>query len=441
MVQILLMVVMIILQLLPERRYGAFARKLFTLILGVLIFFVFILLAAFVNPYWAFGSGAVILIGIFIQRKPIRTYLKCSAEAVKIRFYNWNRKRRMTHILAEVLTRGYSYSLHRIDPKEYYSNKRVPPDCFCYCVSDLVDGKTANETALTDDDGLTGFEAARIGKQPTRWVIYGPKMRLSRPGRYLVAFRVRCPYEGDEPQEQRLKFDVSYFPRLEKAGSEVKESEGAPKRYEGLMPYHECTVASGRYTTVCLEFEYRDEDKVEFRVEPIPMRDKWIKCDMQPEGPLAVKQSSPCVGRVVVDVVSVLRVGALRASRGPDSVPISPAPSEAHGAVASHGAAMAIFTGNWTLTYGPPGDRHDEAVSIDSSGNFTRLNRPRPEFKFRTLHYSPPERLLVLERVRLEDGRHYHNEVLEIVSEDLIQGHKEGKNDHLLRYVPDRSRR
>jgi len=199
-------------------------------------------------------------------------------------------------ILTELLTTGFSRTLERVDPKGC-ARRRVRYDSFYYSVGDLLQDMEApradrqmRHMELSEDGGFKrGAGPAAFGPcqkiaggEPyadRAWAIYGPRVELRRPGRYLVVFRLRATRGPDRSvRSQRLVCDVKY--------------NAATEFPRGTQTEREVTISSGSYVPVCLEFVSDGETDLEFRVHA-----------------LRQKQPAEEVADIVIDTISVLRLG------------------------------------------------------------------------------------------------------------------------------------
>jgi len=225
---------------------------------------------------WVLGGALLVMAagagGFVWQRILVNRYnRRCRANAAALR--------------AEILERGWSPTLMKIRASRY-AGRKVPLLSFQYLPWELKDRPRGASPRVFQaaerptyhrrnmrriEDGLASRGIALVGygahvyeghADPHGWAIYGPYFSLSAPGKYLVAFRLRCQYGIDDsgPSSQMLQFDVQW--PIDPANPGKKHE--ADKKVE--------TCSSDVYEVVTLEIEYHGEPYVEIRLHPCAPR-------------------------------------------------------------------------------------------------------------------------------------------------------------------------
>ncbi len=91
-----------------------------------------------------------------------------------------------------------------------------------------------------------------------------------------------------------------------------------------------------------------------------------------------------------------------------------------------------IINGTWKVIYGPPNDRHIEIATIHPNGEYYVGERLR--FYLKNLAFDRTQNAISYDKIRIIDGKKHHTEVLVVKGANLIEGHRKGNKDHLLRY-------
>ena len=91
-----------------------------------------------------------------------------------------------------------------------------------------------------------------------------------------------------------------------------------------------------------------------------------------------------------------------------------------------------IINGAWKVTYGPPNNRHSETATIRPNGEYYVGERLR--FYLKNLAFDRTQNAISYDKIRIIDGKKHHTEVLVVKGANLIEGHRKGNKDHLLRY-------
>jgi len=91
-----------------------------------------------------------------------------------------------------------------------------------------------------------------------------------------------------------------------------------------------------------------------------------------------------------------------------------------------------IINGTWKVTYGPPNNRHSEIATIHLNGEYYVGERLR--FYLKNLAFDRTQNSISYDKIRVIDGKKHHTEVLVVKGANLIEGHRKGNKDHLLRY-------
>ena len=151
----------------------------------------------------------------------------------------------------ELLTTGYSPALPEV-PVARYSRKKTPYSSFQYRPTSLDDKHRRGIQEVQDPLAIGGL-ASEAAEE--RWCIFGPYVRLPRDGRYIAVFRVRCARGNG-----CVYFDVTHR-------SDADSKAGKP--FDGPLSHGSAPMAEGdHYVPVVLEFAYRGQPDVEFRVDP-----------------------------------------------------------------------------------------------------------------------------------------------------------------------------
>lgn len=87
--------------------------------------------------------------------------------------------------------------------------------------------------------------------------------------------------------------------------------------------------------------------------------------------------------------------------------------------------------GTWKLTYGPKDNSYSEIATIHPNGEY--YVEGRLCFHLKNFAFDPTQNTIGYDKIRTNGTKH-HTEVLVIKGFDLLEGHRKGNENHLLRY-------
>ncbi len=89
------------------------------------------------------------------------------------------------------------------------------------------------------------------------------------------------------------------------------------------------------------------------------------------------------------------------------------------------------ISGTWKLTYGPKDNSYSEIATIHPNGEYYVGGRLC--FHLRNFAFDPAQNAISYDKIRTNGTKH-HTEVLAIKGFNLLEGHRKGNENHLLRY-------